>query len=222
MTRQTFLTRVRQMSDTLDSQVDYPDELLKDFGGMVHVDEWRRLLDIAPYYRTNRVSVALDANGRFAWSALTTGSGNSVKRVYRVLELSDAEQNTLTFAQADRLRLAGARVATSERLWTKVGDEVQTFGCTGTLDALVNWTPCSVSDLTSDADVVDYPEEYKPILFYETAALALAKGGRETSEATDLIRMADMMRQKAFASLRREASTPFILGADDHPWEWGG
>lgn len=225
MTRQTFLTRVRQMSDTLNATVDYPDELLKDMGSMVHVDEWRKLLGEAPYYQTAARLVTLDANRCFPWSALTTGSGNTLQQAYRVLEVVAADGDNLTYTQPDRVRLADlSRLATTMKLWTRNGSLVQTFGTSPgeQLTVLVNYTPCPLGDLASDADVIDFVEPWKPILFYETAALALSKGGRETNEANELLRMADMLRQKMLADIRREAGQPYILGADDHPWEWGG
>lgn len=224
-TRQTFLTRVRQMSDTLYATLEYPDELLKEFGGMTHVDEWRKLLDIAPYYQTARRVVTVDSDRRFPWSALSSGTGNAQQNVYRVLEIADGTGANLTYGQPDRLRLASTqRLHTTERLWTKVGAEVQTFG-TGvgdTLTVLVNYTPTSLADLASDSDTVDFPQEWMSLLYYETAALVLSKGGREMGESNDLLRMADMLRQKMLAALKREAAQPYILGADDHPWEWGG
>jgi hypothetical protein len=224
MTRSTFLTRVRQLSDTLFATVEYPDELLKDLGGMVHVDEWRKLLDIAPYRRTARRTVTLDGDSRFAWGALDAGSGNSAQNAYRILEMVDAAGETIHPAPADRVRLVDPGTGGYHKLWTRVGDDVQTFGTRPgeAVRVLVNYTPCSLADLASDSDIVDWPSEWKPILFYETAALALSKGGRETNEARELLQFADLMRQKMLAAYRRDASTPYILGADDHPWEWGG
>lgn len=225
MTRQTFLTRVRQMSDTLNATVDYPNELLKDLGSMVHVDEWRKLLNEAPYYQTASRTVTLDADRCFLWSALTTGTGNNVQTVYRVLEAVASDGNNLTYAQPDRVRLADlSRLQTTTKLWTRNGSKVQTYGTTAgeSLTFLVSYTPCALGDLASDADFIDFPEPWMPIVFYETAALALSKGGREVQEAVELQRMADGMRQKMLADIRRESGQPYILGADDHPWEWGG
>ena len=224
MTRQTFLTRVRQMSDTLNDTTEYPDELLKDLAGMVHLDEWRKLLGEAPYYQTAARTVTLDDQRTFAWSALTTGTGNAVQTAFRVLEIADREGENLTYAQPDRVRLADlSRLQTTQKLWTRNGARVQTFGTTGgdTLTVLVNYVPCSLANLASDADVVDFPDEWLPVLFYETAALVLTKGGREIGAANDLLRMADMLRQKMLADIRRYVGQPYILGADDGMWEWG-
>lgn len=225
MTRQTFLTRVRQMSDTLHNAVDYPDELLKDFASMVHLDEWRKLLNEAPYYQTATRSVALDANRQFAWSALSSGSGNARESVYRVLEMTDADGRTILYQQPDRVTLAqGASAETTQRLWTRNGANVQTFGTqpNTTITVLVNWTPTPIGALASDSDSFAWVEHWEPVLYYECAAFALSKGGRETGEANELLRMADNLRQRLLADIRRESATPYILGADDQPWEWGG
>jgi len=85
----------------------------------------------------------------------------------------------------------------------------------------VNWTPTPIGELSSDADAVDWLSEWLPVLFYETAALTLTRGGREMDEATRLIGMGDKIRQRMLASLKREASTPTVLGADDDVADWG-
>ena len=224
-TRQDLITRIRQSSDTVSATVDYPDALLKDIASTVHIDEWKRVLDEAPYYRTQSVTVTLDANKRFAWSSLSTGAGNTAKNVYRVLEITNVRGDNLVYHQPDRLRLADpSRVQTTFRMWTRNGDNVQTFGTTAndTLTVLVNYTPCAVGDLASDADTVDWLNDYKPVLWYEAASIVLAKAGREVGEAQQLAALADVMRQKMLASLRREAATPYVMSADDNPWEWGG
>jgi hypothetical protein len=228
MNRQDLLTRVRQMSDTLNATVDYPDALLKDLASMVHTDEWRKVLNASPYYRTAVRTPTLDASRQFAWSALSTGTDNDRQRVNRVLEMVNASGNALTYTQPDRLRLvnlsATNAAANSDRMWTRVGENVQTYGTTPgeVVHVLVNWTPTPVGDLSNDSDTVDWLEDWNPVLFYETAALALTRGGRETQEARDLLQMADMMRQKMLATVARDAAQPWILGAADSPWEWGG
>jgi hypothetical protein len=225
MTRAEFLTRVRQMSDTLQAVVDYPDAFILDLATMVHADEWRSLLDASPYYRTQEYALTLDDNRTFAWSALSSGVGNARKNVYRVLALADADGRHFTYSQPDRLWLLrnSATANTRERLWSKNGDRVQVFGESAgkTVYALVNWTPTPVGDLASDADPVDWLDEWWPVLIYETAALTLSRGGREMDEATRLIGLGDKIRQRMLASLKREASTPYIIGADDDVADWG-
>lgn len=225
MNRQDLLIRSRQMSDTLDSTVDYPNELLLALGSMVHIDEWRKVLGAAPYLRTNVLTPTLDANRTFAWADLSTGTGNNRKVAHRVLEMTNSAGDVLTYAQPDRLRLADTgNIRSRELLWTRVGDRVQTYGTTAgsTVTVLVNWTPTPVGSLASDADAVDWLEDWEPVLFYEIAAHALAKGGREMRESRELMGVADLLRQKMLATVSRDAAQPFILGADDHPWEWGG
>jgi hypothetical protein len=225
MNRAEFLTRVRQLSDTLQATADYPDGMILDFATMVHADEWRSILDAAPYYRTQEYAVTLDANRTFAWADLSSGTGNARKNIYRVLALADSDGRHFTYSQPDRLWLLrnGATSGTRERLWSKNGDRVQVFGVDAgqTVYALVNWTPTPIGELSSDADAVDWLSEWLPVLFYETAALTLTRGGREMDEATRLIGMGDKIRQRMLASLKREASTPTVLGADDDVADWG-
>lgn len=228
MTRQDLLTRIRQMSDTLNATVDYPDALLKDLASMVHAKEWRKVLGANPYYRTATRTPTLDANRQFTWAALSSGTGNDRQRAHRVLELVDANGRAIIYTQPDRLRLANLTAdnatANGYLLWTRVGDAVQTYGTTvgQTVHALVNWTPTPVGDLANDSDTVDWLEDWFPVLFYEVAALALSRGGRETQESRDLLQMADMMRQEMLATLVRDAAQPWVLGANDSVWDWGG
>ncbi len=225
MTRAEFLTRVRQMSDTLQAFADYPDDMILDLATMVHADEWRGVLDAAPYYRTQEYALTLDAARTFAWSDLSSGAGNTKKRVYRVLTLCNKEGQEFHYTQPDRLWLLrnDATASTRQRLWAKNGDRVAIFGANAgdPVYALVNWTPTPIGDLASDADAVDWLEDWYPVLIYETAALTLSRGGREMDEATRLIGLGDKLRQRMLASIRREASTPQVLGAADDVYEWG-
>ena len=52
--------------------------------GFVFDKEWRRILNANPDYRTNRVQLTADTDGKYAISGLTTGSGDTVKRFYRM------------------------------------------------------------------------------------------------------------------------------------------
>jgi hypothetical protein len=226
MNRAEFLIRVRQLSDTLQATADYPDPMILDFATMVHADEWRGILDAAPYYRTAERMVTLDQDRTFPWASLSSGSGNAKQNVYRVLALTDTDGRDHTYTQPDRLWLLRNQAAqsTTQRLWTKNGDRVQVFGAPagGTVYALVNWTPTPLGLLDTDSATVDWPDEWLPVLFYETAGLVLSRGGREMDEATRLIGLGDKLRQRMLASMKREAATPYVIGADDAPWEWGG
>lgn len=225
MTRAEFLTRVRQLSDTLQATADYPSDMILDFASMVHADEWRGVLEASPYYRTVERTLTLDANRTFAWADLSSGSGDTRQRVFRVLALTDGDGRDFQYAPPDRLwLLRGAAVpSASQRLWTKNGDRVQVFGAGPgtTLYALVNYTPTAIGALASDASAIDWLEDWWPVLFYETAALTLTRGGREMDEATRLIGLGDKLRQRMLAALRREAATPTVLGAADDVLDWG-
>lgn len=225
MTRAEFLTRVRQLSDTLQAVADYPSDMILDFASMVHADEWRGVLEASPYYRTAERVVTLDANRTFAWADLSTGTDDTRQRVFRVLALTDAQGRDFQYTPPDRLWLlrAGSVPQTTQRLWTKNGDRVQVFGVGEgtTLYALVNYTPTPIGALASDASAVDWLDDWWPVLFYETAALTLTRGGREMDEASRLIGLGDKLRQRMHAALRREAATPTVLGAADDVLDWG-
>jgi hypothetical protein len=225
MNRATFLTRTRQMSDTVGNTLDYPDELLKDLGSLVFMDEWKKILGANAYYATQRVFVSPDADLRFTVAELTTGSAESIKTHHRVLRIARGDGGELTFAPADSANLmTTTNNGCNEPMWTRVGSEIQCWGVSSsdTLTVLGNYIPCLIADLNSDTSPIDFPAGYTPVLFYETAALALLRGGREDQEAASLQRMADVIRQRMLADLSREAAQPLTFTpADDGLWEWG-
>ncbi len=226
ITRQDLLTRIRQVSDTLNNTVDYPDALIKDLASMVHLDEWKKILGEAPYYRTRTATVSVDDQRTFAWSLLNGGSGDTLQTAFRILEMTDSYGRNLTYVQPDQVRLADlTRILTTHRMWTKVGDSVQTFGTISvstSLTVLVNYLPTTVGDLSADNVTVDFPSPYEPILYYETAAILLAKGGREIGESQALKGLAEDMRQRFLHEIRRESASAMLLLPNDLPWEWGG
>lgn len=213
------------MSDTMTSASDYPDQLIRGFASMVHLDEWRKVLGVNPYYRTASFTLTVDANRQIPLASLSTGAGNSKQTFHRVLEVVTDGGENLTYTQPDRLRLVNqAAVQTTTRLWTRVGTAIQCYGVTAgdTVHVLVNWLPTAAGDLASVADTVDWIDGWEPILWYEIAAHLLAKAGRETTEARELMGMAEVQRQKLLQDVGRDASQPYVLGANDEPWEWGG
>lgn len=224
ITRTTLTLRSRQMADAVDSTTDWAPALVSAIATFVFIDEWKKLLGAAPHLRTNRVSgLVPDSDGRLAWSALTTGTGDTAKIGYRLLQLRGASGVEFVYTQASRIDLLQDLTSFhTDRVWTRVGDDLQIVGTETGLTALVNWIPTAPDDLAGDTSTVDWPSGYEMLLYLETAALMLAKGGRETNEARDLQVQAEIVRQKMHQDFARDTNAPYVIGASDGAWEWGG
>lgn len=224
ITRQTLLTRARQWADAVSASSDWPDPLVLDTANFVFVDEWKKLLGAAPFYQTMRGTATTDTTGRFALTTLNSGSGDSAKTAHRVLQLR-GDHGDYQFVDASRVDLLQDLTGFQrDRIWTRVGTEIQVVGngASATFNVLANWLPTTPMNLATDASTVSWPEGYETLLYMETAALMLAKAGRETNEAVDLQRQAEAVRQKMLGELARESGSPRILAADDSPDDWGG
>ena len=220
ITKTTLLNRIRQMSDTTGETVDYPTVLISDLASIVFVDEWKKILGAAPYYRTARRSVSVDADGRFLVTALNTATST----VFRLLQVRGADGKDFTYAAPSQLNVLGdlTGAVTDERLWTRVGDEIQLTGVKNvTVTVLVNYLPLSPNNQDDDAAIIDFPDNYEPILYYEAGALVLSKAGREINDAVALQAMAERLRDKMLSDVRRDAAEPSYFVPNDSAWEWG-
>ena len=225
ITRATLLLRSRQWADAVGATLDWPDVMLLDTASFVFVDEWKKLLGAASYYQTQRGTATLDSSGRFTLASLDSGTGDTAHTALRILQLSSTGRGEFQFVPAAKIDLLADQTAyQSLRGWTRVGSEVQVLGAASesTLNVLTNWYPVSPSNLASDTSTVTWPDGYETLLFMETAALMLAKGGRETAEARDLQAQAEVVRAKMHAEFARDTSMPMHFGADDSPSDWGG
>ena len=218
ITKTTLFTRIRQMSDTTNETVDYPTVLISDFASIVFVDEWKKILGAAPYYRTARRSVAVDSEGRFLVTALNT----STSTVFRLLQVRGVDGRDFTYTAPSQLNILDDLTQWSDRVWTRVGDEIQLTGVKdATITVLVNYIPLSPNHQDDDAAVIDFPDNYEPILYYEAGALVLSKAGREMNDAVALQAMAERLRDKMLSDVRRDAAEPSYFVPNDGAWEWG-
>src|SRR6185312_13634682 len=55
--------------------------------GMVHMQEWRRVLNAMPWYQVTQYTPVTDANGNVAFTALSSGSGDNQQNMYRILSV---------------------------------------------------------------------------------------------------------------------------------------
>lgn len=223
-TRDELVTEIRSLADAENDTRWTATTVLR------HLDvafdrEWARILQADPYYRVQTLTPAVDANGIIAQSALSTGSGDSERRFYRVIGVtagkrryspSSLDENVLTL-EADANYEAGARIywwqGTDLVLWPRPGD---------TATVLVNHRPTLPSALSSGTATITFPSPYELILAYEAAASMLAKGGAETQASADLKAFAEGIRDDLLADLSRREIQPMMWRYPDSRADWGG
>lgn len=215
----------RQMMDAVLSQ-RWSDAFIRTTLGIVSAREWSGILGANPYYRFGQITVTLDANTQFAWTALDTGTGDSTQTHYRVLAITDGE---VVYRQT---RFMDVPLATTtnyntpyQRLWYDAGDNVQilpTGGVGSTLIVTVNWTPPRVDQLSADSVTIDFPDGHEVILWLEAAAMLLSKGGAENAAAQTMRAMADQERQQLYSDIGRRSATPNYMQFPDRVGDWGG
>lgn len=222
VTRAVLETMTREMADAVDDP-RWSQTLVLQILGQVQVQEWRDILNAAPTNRLAQRTVTLDANGRFAKTALDSGSGDTATTHYRILTVADGsyfyQQSTYQDFPAPDLSYA----ATMPRVWYEFGDEVQVVPTMPSLALTVgvNHTPARVDQLAGDSSVVVFPDGYELILAYMGAKQMLLKGGTEGQYAAQLETQAKELRDRLLFDLRRIGTRPLVMGAMDSTSQWG-
>ena len=222
MTVTQHVDMIRQVADAADT-TRWPSTLLKTWLGLVHRQEWRNILNANNTYRVAQVTVTEDANGRFAKSALSTGSGNTLQSCYRILSLSDNQQ--LYYRQVRYQDYPSPQAATSiPYVWYEYGTSIQMLPAVAgnTITATFNVIPQRADLLSTDSVGVDFPEDYETLLDYAAAAHVAMKGGIETPQALQYRAMADTIREEMLLDLRRLSKDPLRMRALDGASDWGG
>lgn len=195
--------------------------------GLVHMQEWKRILNVNRHYRVNKVQPTSDSDGRIAISSLTTGSADSVKNFYRVLLFARANYPYKT-GTVEEWAL-GETNGVSPRVWYLEGTNIMflpkevSTALTGASDGIwVNYYPCLVDRLSSDSVTVDFPDGYEGIIAYEAAAILLAKGGAEFDTTQRLKVLAEEMREAMLQDLARTSAKAMRMSFEDTSAQWGG
>lgn len=224
LTRTQYVANVREMMDAASS-ARWTDAFIKTVLGYVHGNEYSSLLGANPYLKMNQITVTTDANGQFAVSSLSTGSGNTKKNFFRLLALTDG--NVVyreTFFRNVPVATTSNYADPYQRLYYQAGDYIQVLPVTSglSLTAWVNWTPVTIDALNADSDTADFPVGSESIIWNTAAAELLMKGGAE-SEASQLLRsLADKQRVQMYQNLDRLSMSPMYMGYPDLAGEWAG
>lgn len=234
MTRAELTTMARELADAVDSP-RWSDATIQGFLGLAQWTEIGKLLNANNQYYINGgdglLTVTQDANGQFNWTDFTSGSGNDVKIVYRVLTLgqptggnADGTSGPLYYREVPYIRFPNPQPSTSlPYVWYRIGSKVQVLPAVSgqQLTAVVNYRPCRVENLADDGDDVPFPDGYETMLAYLAGAMMLDKGGAEAGASNVLLANADAIRADMMMDLGRMSTKPIIALASDDPYDWG-
>ena len=224
VTRGQLVALTREYMDAVGSQ-RWSDETIKTVLNGVYDEEWSNILNAAPYYTFQQLSVTTDANGQIPFASLNTGSGDAEKNFYRILSVSDG--NVLydqTEFQYVPLATTTNYLPTYPRQYYYVGEIVQILpvGSGTDLYIAVNYKPPALADLSTDSVVVDFPSNSDTLLAVNAAYKLLLKGGAELQAAMTYKKLADEERQGLLDDLRRRTINPTRMAYPDQKYDWSG
>jgi hypothetical protein len=231
ITKSGLRTRALQLADAVDSprwnttastgEVDV-------HMGVVHLREWRRILNANPYYRVARRTPAIDSSGRIAISDLSSGAADAVETFYRVLMVAVNNTPYKEIVPKEGL-LAGIQITTGSampgsNIWFRQGDYIMVpdaVSATAT-GVWVNHIPTAANALSGEAIAVPFPEGYEDLLAFELAAIILSKGAAESDAAATMKAFAEDMRRDMLQDIARFSIAPQVFQYSDTAAEWGG
>ena len=224
VTRAQLISQTRQFMDAENSS-RWDNTIVLSVLNSVYDDEWTNLLNAAPYYTFATRTITTDSAGQVPFSSLSSGSGDSQQNFYRILSLTDGN---IVYEQT---RFQDVPVATTSnylptypRMYYLVGTTIQILPVAAnvTLYASVNWTPTALSDLSSDAVTINWPENSWLLLCYFAAAKLLLKGGAESAAAAQLRKLGEEDRAALLDNIRRRTINPTRLAYSDQKYDWAG
>ncbi len=189
--------------------------------GMVHAREWKAILQAAPYYQISQLTPTTDPNGVIPLSALSTGSGDTLQQMYRILGVWF---NNFRYEYVEaRNWLQTAIVPIQDFVWFRSGSAITVPGAPSTQATaiFVNWWPQRFDQLSSDSVPVGLPPDYDDIFALAGAARLLMKGAAETEASAALKAEAAEARADLLADLARISTDPQTIGFVDNPLDWG-
>lgn len=192
--------------------------------GNIHIREWRRLLNAAPYYRVAQRTPPIDASSRLALTDLSSGSADTKQNLYRILEVVVDNRPLKEIPAKDGFMAGIATGSSAGDTYFRQGDYLICPGhpsvtATG---VFVNYTPTPADALSADNIAVDWPEGYELVLAYELAAVILSKGAAEADAAATMKAFAEDYRRDMLQDVARISINPQVLQFPDTAREWGG
>lgn len=185
--------------------------------------EWKRLLNANRYYQIQSIAATSHATtGRIAKSTLSTGSADTLKRLYRILTIIGPDVSIYNPAEFLEIPL-GETFGTSLKVFYQEGDQIMILPkqLSTAFTVWVNYLPPRPADLSTDLIAITFPDEYQNLLVYEGAAWLLSKGGAETKASIDLSNRADLIRTDMLQDLARLTTDPDQIKYPDSRMGWG-
>jgi hypothetical protein len=192
--------------------------------GNIHIREWRRLLNASPFYRVAVRTPAIDSSSRIAITDLSSGAGDSVQTLYRVIEVVVDNSPLKEIDPRDGLMSTLANATIDAGVYFRQGNYIICPGhpsvtATG---VFVNYTPTPANALSNENITVDWPEGYELVLAYEIAAAILSKGAAEIDATAACKAFAEDYRRDMLQDLARLSTSPMQLRYPDTAAEWAG
>lgn len=188
--------------------------------GLIHMEEWKGLLTVAPTYQTADRDITLDASGLIALSGLDSGAGNAKQNTFRVLEVA-VDGQPYRYVEMKDYPFAASE-GNSEWIWLIRGRYLQVPNrMNSSATAQVNYWPCRADLLADDGDTVDFPDGYELVLARMLAARMGGKGAEEAGAAQYLKAEADETRKLMRIDLRRVAARNTPIQHTDDVADWG-
>lgn len=224
-TRAELITEARALADA-ESDVRWNATTIRRHLDTVFDAEWGRVLAAFPTTRIGHRTAAVSADGYVEKSALSSGTGDTEERFYRILGVRDGIRTYALSDLADNLvtsELGGSLEHWGPVYWWE-GDRLRLspIPSAGTVTVTVSHRPPLPNALSGDGVTVTFPEPYEMLLAYGTAARMLTKGGAETGAAADLIATADDIRDDMLADLSRRDQVPVTWRYTDSRSDWAG
>lgn len=196
--------------------------------GIVHMNEWRRVLNAAPFYQLAVYTPVTDANGNVALSNLFGGSGDAQQNLYRIVAIAQGLVGSngvfLDEVKSQDIPryLQLAQIGIQYNKWFRNGQQITMPGnISMQMTIWTNYTPTRFDQLASDSSLVSLPDDYEDIFAIEGAAHLLMKGGAETPASVDLKGQAEELRRDRLQDLSRLGIAPWTVAAGDSAVEWG-
>ncbi len=192
--------------------------------GQIHDAEWKRLLNANPYYRVGRRTPTSDSQGRYLVSDLTTGSGDSQERLYRVIAVAIDNVVYKEVQMKDFIQTAVNGVLEPWYYWWFEGDYIKALPTQASHQATViavNHIPTRFDQLSDDSVIVPWVDGYENIIIWMAAIALLNKGGTESLAAMPLHPMAEAARLAMMEDISRRSIAPMQMRYNDASNEWG-
>lgn len=223
-TRDQLVTEARAIADA-ENDTRWSATTVLRHADVVFDREWGRVLASFPNLRLSHLTPSVDADGYVLKSDLNSGSADSLKRFYRIVGVRAGQRRYRPVDTSDYLLTPELGEGQSGYVYWWEGDMLRLSpppASGETLTVTVTHRPQLPFALSAGSVAVTFPEPWEMLLAYGIAAQMLAKGGTETNAASDLIALADGMRDDMLADISRREQDPVMWRYSDRAADWNG